>query len=93
MATCVCFSAMFQVVVQYFGDRFASFFVENPIEDDRELLEQVRKVIPVIREVKDKEIKILYKDIQLDTFISIDPSGHCENLHLIEAFRNSTTTG
>lgn len=84
---------MFQVIVQYFEDRFASFFVDNPIEVYKDLLKQVRKVIPVLRQISDEEIKISYKDIQLDTFINIDPSEDCENLHLIEAFRNYTTTG
>ena len=84
---------MFQVIVQYFEDRFASFFVDNPIEAYKDLLEQVRKVIPVPRQISDEDIKISYKDIQLDTFINIDPSEDCKNLHLIEAFRNYTTSG
>lgn len=84
---------MFQVIVQYFEDRFASFFVDKPIELYKDLLQQVRKVVPVLGKLKDEEIKISYKDIQLDTFINIDPSEDCENLHLTEAFRNYTRTG
>ena len=83
---------MFQVIVQYFEDRFASFFVDKPIEVYKDLLQQVRKVVPVLRQIKDEEIKISYKDIQLDTFINIDPSEDCESLHLAEAFRNYTRT-
>ena len=34
---------MFQVLLQYFEDRYASFYVQNPITDFTELLERVRK--------------------------------------------------
>ena len=69
------------------------FFVDKPIEVYKDLLQQVRKVVPVLRQIKDEEIKISYKDIQLDTFINIDPSEDCENLHLTETFRKYTRTG
>lgn len=84
---------MYQVIIQYFEERFASFFVEEPIQEYKDLLNRVKKAIPVLRDIKDDEIKISYKDIQLGTFINIDPSEYSGNLHLSEAFRNTTSTG
>ena len=41
-----------EVIVQYVEDRFASFFVDKPIEVHTDLLQQVRKVVPVLRQIK-----------------------------------------
>ena len=40
---------MFQVLLQYFQDRYASFYVQNPITDFTELLERVKKAVPVLK--------------------------------------------
>ena len=84
---------MYQVIIQYFEERFASFFVHEPIQEYKDLLNHVKNAIPVLKDLKDEDIKILYKDIQLDTFINIDSSEYSGNLHLSEAFRNATSTG
>jgi hypothetical protein len=84
---------MYKVLIQYFENRFASFFVSEPIQNYKDLVDYVRKVIGAFRYVEDDQLKILYKDIELDTFINIDPSEKCCSLHLSEAFRNSSPTG
>jgi hypothetical protein len=82
---------MYKVLIQYFENRFASFFVSE--QNYQDLVDYVKKVIPAFRYVEDDQLKILYKDIELDTFINIDPSEKCCSLHLSEAFRNSSPTG
>ena len=67
------------------------FFVQEPIQEYKDLLNRVKNAIPVLKDLKDNEI--LYKDIQLDSFINFDPSEYSGNLHLSEAFRNGTPTG
>ena len=67
------------------------FFVQEPIQEYKDLLNRVKNAIPVLKDLKDNEI--LYKDMQLDTFINFDPSEYSGNLHLSEAFRNGTSTG
>ena len=70
---------MFQVPLQYFEDRYTSFYIQNPITNFTELLEQVKKAVPVLKGIPDNQIKILYKDVQLGTFLNIDSH---EQLHL-----------
>ena len=70
---------MFQVLLQYFEDRYASFYVQNPITNFTELLERVKKVVPVLKGIPDDQIRISYKDVQLGTFVNIDSH---EQLHL-----------
>ena len=84
---------MYQVLIQYFQNRIASFFVNEPIIDYQDLVEHIRKVIPVFQSVDDKELKISYKDLDLDTFINIEPTDTFANLHLSEAFRNCGSVG
>ena len=66
---------MFQVLLQYFEDRYASFYVQNPITDFTELLERVKKAVPVLKGTSDDQIKISYKDVQLGTFVNAFPCG------------------
>ena len=68
-------SGMFQVLLQYFEDRYASFYVQNPITDFTELLERVKKAVPVLKGTSDDQIKISYKDVQLGTFVNAFPCG------------------
>ena len=81
---------MFQVLLQYFEDRFASFYVGEPLSNYNELLDRVKKAIPVLQTVNDKYIVVSYKDVSLETFINFDWS---ESLHVLEAFRNTLTYG
>ena len=83
-------SGMFQVLLQYSEDRYASFYVQNPITDFTELLERVRKAVPVLKGIPDDQIRISYKDVQLATFVNIDSH---EQLHLQETFRNAFPCG
>ena len=81
---------MFQVLLQYFEDRFASFYVEEPVNNYNELLDRVKKAIPVLRGVGNEQIVVSYKDVSLQTFINIDRD---ETLHVLEAFRNASPCG
>ena len=81
---------MFQVLLQYFEDRYASFYVQNPITDFTELLERVKKAVPVLKGTPHDQIRISYKDVQLGTFLNIDSH---EQLHLQETFRNAFPCG
>ena len=83
-------SGMFQVLLQYFEDRYASFYVQNPITDFTELLERVKKAVPVLKGIPHDQIRISYKDVQLGTFLNIDSH---EQLHLQETFRNAFPCG
>ena len=76
--------------MQYFEDRYASFYVQNPITDFTELLERVRKAVPVLKGIPDDQIRISYKDVQLAIFVNIDSH---EQLHLQETFRNAFPCG
>ena len=58
---------MFQVLLQYFEDRFASFYVEEPVNNYNELLDRVKKAIPVLRGVGNEQIVVSYKDVSLQT--------------------------
>ena len=84
---------MFQVLLvllQYFEDRYASFYVQNPITDFTELLERVKKVVPVLKGIPDNQIRISYKDVQLGTSVNIDLH---EQLQLQETFQNAFPCG
>ena len=70
--------------------KYASFYVQNPITDFTELLERVRKAVPVLKGIPDDQIRISYKDVQLGTFVNIDSH---EQLHLQETFRNAFPCG
>ena len=63
---------MFQVLLQYFEDRFASFFVDEPLSNYQDLLDRVKKAVPMFKGVDDQQIIISYKDLSLQTFINID---------------------
>ena len=88
LVTTFCISKMFQVLLQYFEDRFASFYVEEPLSNYNELLDRVKKAIPVLQTVDNEQIVVSYKDVSLETFITdIDRN---ESLHVLEAFRNAS---
>ena len=76
---------MFQVLLQYFEDRFASFFVDEPLSNYQDLLDRVKKAVPMFKGVDDQQI-----DLSLQTFINIDRD---ESLHVSEAFRNASPCG
>ena len=81
---------MFQVLLQYFEDRFASFFVHEPLTNYQDLLDRVKKAVPMFKGVDDQQIIVSYKDLSLQTFINIDRD---ESLHVSEAFRNASPCG
>ena len=81
---------MFQVLLQYFEDRFASFFVDEPLTNYQDLLDRVKKAVPMFKGVDDQQIIISCKDLSLQTFINIDRD---ESLHVSEAFRNASPCG
>ena len=81
---------MFQVLLQYFEDRFASFFVDEPLTNYQDLLDRVKKAVPMFKGVDDQQIIISYKDLSLQTFINIDRD---ESLHVSETFRNASPCG
>ena len=66
--------------------KYASFYVQNPITDFTELLERVKKAVPVLKFIPDYQIRISYKDVQMGIFVNIDSH---EQLHLQETFRNA----
>ena len=70
--------------------KYASFYVQNPITDFTELLERVKKTVPVLKFIPDYQIRISYKDVQLGIFVNIDSH---EQLHLQETFRNAFPCG
>ena len=79
---------MFQVLLQYFEDRFASFYVDEPLSNYQDLLDRVKKAVPFLQGVDGQQIVISYKDVSLQTFISID-----RNESTREYSTNSTTSG
>ena len=81
---------MFQVLVQYLGDRYASFYVNNAIVDYQELLEKVQAIIPYVKQLQANQVRLAYKDLELGSFINIDPA---ECLHMVEMFRNAVPCG
>ena len=81
---------MFQVLLQYFEDRFASFFVDEPLTNYQDLLDRVKKAVLMFKGVDDHQIIMSYKDLSLQTFINIDRD---ESLHVSEAFRNALPCG
>ena len=82
------FSKMFQVLLQYFEDRFASFYVVEPLSNYQDLFSCVRKAVPFVQGVDNQQIVISYKDRFLQTFINID-----RNESTREYSTNSTTSG
>ena len=62
---------MFPVLLQYFEDRFASFFIDEPLSNYQDLLDRVKKAVPMFKGIDDQQI-ISYKDLSLQTFINID---------------------
>ena len=82
------FSKMFQVLLQNFEDRFASFYVDEPLSNYQDLLDHVKKAVPFLQGIDDQQIVISYKDLSLQTFISID-----RNESTREYSTNSTTSG
>lgn len=81
---------MYQVLVQYLGDRYASFYVDKEITDYQELLKKVRAVVPYLKHLQADQVRLAYKDLQLGSFINIDPA---ECLHMAEMFRNAVACG
>ena len=81
---------MFQVLVRYFGDRCASFFVQEPILEYSLLLQRIKSAIPCFLQLQDEQIRIAYHDVQSGCFININPE---DQLHLLEAFKNVVPSG
>ena len=81
---------MYQVLIQYFEDRYATFYVQNPITDFTELLERVKKAVAVLQGIPNDQIRISYKEVRLGTFVNIDSH---EQVHLQETFRNAFPSG
>ena len=81
---------MFQVLLQYFEDRFASFYVDEPLSNYQDLLDRVKKVVPFLQGVDDQQIVISCKELSLRTFIYIDRN---DSLHVSESFRNASPCG
>ena len=84
------FRDMFQVLVCYFGDRCASFFVEEPILEYSLLLQRIKSAIPSFLQLQDEQIRLAYHDVQSGCFININPE---DQLHLLEAFKNVFPSG
>ena len=82
---------MYQVLVQYFEDRYASFFCQSTITEYGLLLQRIKDCIPSFKQLQDDQIRVAYKDVQSECYINIDSRD--EHLHLYETFRNSVTCG
>ena len=72
---------MFQVLVQYLGDRYASFYDYKAINDYHELLKRVTTMILYLKQLQAEQVRLAYKDLQLRSYINIDPA---ECLHMAE---------
>jgi len=81
---------MFQVLLQYFEDRFGSFYVDEPLSTYQDLLDRVEKAVPFLQGVDDQQIVISHKDLSLQTFINIDRN---DSLDVSEVFRNASPCG
>ena len=70
---------MFQVLLQYFEDRFASFFVDEPLSNYQDLLDRVKKAVPMFKVVDDQQIIISCKHLPILTgtkvYMSLKPLG------------------
>jgi len=80
---------MFQVLVQYLDDRYASFLVDTAIHDYSELMRLILRAVPFWNE-KSSNLRIAYKDVELNSFINIEAD---EPMHLVEAYRNARNSG
>ena len=81
---------MFQVLVHYFGDGCAIFFVEEPILEYFLLLQRIKSAIPCFLELQDEQIHIAFHDVQSGCFVNINPE---DQLHLLDAFKNVLPSG
>ena len=54
------FQNVFQVLLKYFKDRFASFYVDEPLSNYQDLLGRVKKAVPFLQGVDDQQIVISY---------------------------------
>ena len=81
---------MFQVLVQYLGGRYASFYVDKAIDDYHELLKRVTTVIPYVKQLQAEQVILRYKKLPLGSYINIDPD---EYLHMAEVFKNAVACG
>ena len=74
---------MFQVLVQYLAtDIYASFYVDKAIDDYHELLKKVTTVIVNLKQLQAEQVKLAYKDLQLGSYINIDPA-ECSHVFLL----------
>ena len=64
-----------------FQDRFASFCVDEPLNNYQDLLDRVKKAVPFLQGVDDQQI-VICKDLSLQKFINIDRN---YSLHVSEA--------
>ena len=70
---------MFQVLVQYLGGRYASFYVDKAIDDYHKLLKRVTTVIPYLKQLQAEQVRLAYKELKLGSYRNIDPD---ECLHM-----------
>ena len=52
---------MFEVLLQYFEDSFASFYVNEPLSNYQDLLDRVKKAVPFLEGVDEQQIVLSYK--------------------------------
>ena len=43
---------MFQSLLQYFEDRFASFYVDEPLSNYQDLLDRVKEAVPFLQGIR-----------------------------------------
>lgn len=84
------FSKMFQMLLQYFEEKFAIFYVYEPLSNYKDIFDRVKKAAPFLQVVDDQLIVISYIDLSLQTFINVDRN---DSLHVSEAFRNASPCG
>ena len=78
------------MLLEYFEDRFASFYVDEPQSNYQDILDHVKKSVPFVGSIDDQQIIISCKDLSLQTVINIDTNN---GLHISKAFRNALPCG
>ena len=76
---------MFQVLLQYFEDRFAIFYVDGPLSNHQDIPDRAKNAVPFLPGVDDQQIVISYKCFFAN--INIDRN---DSLHVSETFRNDS---
>jgi hypothetical protein len=78
---------MFQLLVNYLGDRYVSVFIEKPIKEYRLLVEHIKSAIACFNKLQNNKIRIAYKDVHSGCFINIHANVD-EQFHLTDNFNN-----